>query len=304
MTGHLPCATPSRMRYAAWLAFAVSSSMLASSACGGDSAGVANDEDAGGSNTPDAASDAGSTSQDSGTVTDSGTTPKDSGAPTTDSGTVNFPCQATPLPTTAPATLTVAGGVVDQGASGQKPISGATVDGYATQTSTTSIASTTSGPTGAFSLDLTTGGIPLDGYLKLSKAGELDTYLYPNQPLVADQAKLAGVMVTSGTFSGLALLAGVTQEPAKGFTAVAVLDCSGASVAGAIVTTSAGGTTKYNGTAGPSSTAAATGVDGLAYVFNMTPGDATVMVTVGGKAYRTHHIFTRTGAFTTTLATP
>ncbi|MEO8797309.1 MAG: hypothetical protein ABI551_05435, partial [Polyangiaceae bacterium] len=288
-----------------WLAFAVSSSMLASAACSGDSAGVVNSADAGDGTTSDAATaaDTGATTQDSGTPTDSGTPPKDSGA-ATDSGLVSFPCQATPLPTTAPAMLTVTGGVVDQGAGGQTPISGATVEGYATQTSTTAIASTTSDASGDFSLTLSTGGVPLDGYLKLSKAGELDTYLYPNQPLVADQAKLAGIMVTSTTFSGLAFLAGVTQNAAKGFTAVAVLDCSGASVAGAIVTTSAGGTTKYNGTSGPSSTAAATGADGLAYVFNMTPGDATVMVTVGGKAYRTHHVFTRTGAFTTTLATP
>lgn len=277
--------------------------MLAVAACSGDSAGVVEaDAGGGGGGGTDAATDTGSTSKDSGGSTIDSGAAKDSG-PTDDSGTPSFPCQSS-LPTTAPATVTLAGGVVDQGLGGTTPITGAAIDAYGTQTSTTSIASTTSDASGDFTFDVATGGVPLDGYLKITKAGELDTYLYPNFPLTSDQSKLAGVMVTSMSFGGLAFLEGQTQDPAKGFTAVEVLDCAGMSVAGATVATSAGGTAKYDGATGPDKTATSTGADGIAYVFNMTVGDATIMVTVGGKPYRTHHIFTRTGVFTITLATP
>ena len=134
-------------------------------------------------------------------------------------------------------------------------------------------------------------GLSLGGYSALAYAAD-------------HQDKLAGVMVTSTTYAGIALFEGQTQDAAKAFAAVAILDCAGNTVTGATVTTSAGGTAKYDGAMGPSSAATSTGADGIAYVFNMTPGDATINVTVGGKPYRTHHIFTRAGVFTITLATP
>ena len=280
--------------------------MLAVAACSGDSPGVVGDSDAGGGGggTDSGAIDSGASNKDAGgTPTDSGTTPKDSG-PTGDSGTPDYPCQFS-LPTTAAATLTLAGGVVEQGLGTQSAAAGAAIDAYGTQTSTTSIANTTSDASGDFSLDIPTGGAPVDGYLKITKTGDLDTFLYPNFPLTTDQSKLAGILITQATFNTLAGFVTVTQDSTKGFTAVEVLDCAGNSASGATVTTSAGGTTKYNGAANiPSSTATTTGADGIAYVFNMTAGDATIMVSIGGKPYRTHHVFTRAGTFTITLATP
>jgi hypothetical protein len=283
------------------LVLIVSSSVLGFVACSSASAPLGNDEDAGASSTT---TDAGSL-VDSGidTTIDSGTIDTDSGV---DSGPVvtgEFSCAGDPLPTTAPASITIAGNVADESISGQTPLDGVAISAYPSQTSTTPLANATSA-SGAFSIVVGTGGVPLDGYLKASKSGELDTYLYPNAPLAVSSSGLSVVMLTSSTYGFLAIGGGVTQDDTKGDLAVVVLDCNAQPVSGAIVMTSPAGTVRYSGSAGPSASAVATSTDGLAYVFNVAAGDVTVSATAGSVSLRSHHLVSRAGAFTTTLVTP
>lgn len=279
-------------------ALVISSSIFGIVACSASAAPLGNDF-----------VDAGQTT-DSGSFVDSGTIAQDGGSSFdagVDSGPVitgDLSCAGRALPTTAPASITIAGTVVDQSVSGQTPLENAALSAFPSQTSTAAISNANSLSGGAFSLVAGTGGTPIDGYLKASMTGEMDSYLYANAPLATSQSGLSVVMLTSDTYQLLQLGGGVTQDAAKGVVAVLVLDCESQPVAGATITTSPAGTIRYDGTTGPSTTATATGDDGIAYVFNVAAGDVTVNATAGSTALRSHHIVVRTGAFTTTLVTP
>jgi hypothetical protein len=286
------------MRYLTSLAFVISSSVFGFAACSSSSAPIGNDLDAGSAN--DAAPPI-----DSGPVSyDSGPSIIDSGSDTGPIVTGDFGCAGSTLPTSAPASITIAGAAIDQSISGQTALDGVALSAYPTQTSTTASSNATSDSSGSFSLIVGTGESPVDGYLKATMSGEMDTYLYPNAPLAADESGLSVVMLTSSTYGLLALGGGVTQDAAKGVVAVLVLDCESQPVMGATISTSPAGTVRYNTAAGPSSTATSTSADGIAYVFNVPTGDTTVSGMAGSVSLRTHHLVVRSGAFTTTLVTP
>lgn len=274
----------------------VASSIALVAACSSSSAPIGNEAADSGAAT-DAAQAADTGARDSGAIVDAGA--KDTGPVVTG----NFACAGASLPTTAPASITVGGRVVDQSTGGATALSDVAFSAYPTQTSTTASSNATSGGTGAFSIVIGTGGVPVDGYLKATKSGEMDTYLYPNAPLAADASNLAVVMITPDTLTLLQLGASATQDADKGLVAVVVLDCDGNPVQGATVSIGSA-TIRYDGAAGPSATAAATGADGIAYAFNVPAGDATVSAMAGTVALRTHHLVSRTGVFTTTLVTP
>jgi len=291
------------MSYRRLIAYAVPSILLALAACSSSSDSGVVGSDAGSAN--DAAT------LDSGSGGDAG----DSGGGSVDSGksdggvdaapTGDFSCSGTPLPTTAPTTITLTGVAADLSVSGNTALSGVSITAYPTQTSTSALANTASDGSGNFSLTIGTGGAPVDGYLMATKTGELDTYLYPNAPLAKDSGNLATTMVTPTTFSGLSSLAGVTPNSADGFVAILVIDCGGTPVPGVVVTSVPAGTVRYNGGTGlPSSTATATAADGLAYVFNVTAGAVTLNASAGATALRSHGVQARAGAFTTTIVTP
>jgi hypothetical protein len=286
------------MRISSTLAFVISSSVFGFAACSSSSAPLGDDVDAGGT-TPDAGSPV-----DSGSKNDSGSVIVDSGSDTGPVITGDFSCAGATLPTTAPASITVSGTAVDQALSGQTLLEGVAISAYPTQTSTTASSNDTTNAVGAFSLVVGTGELPVDGYLKATLTGEMDTYLYANAPLAKDSAGLDVVMLTPTTYGLLSFGGGVTQDAAKGIVAVAVLDCEAQPVVGATVSSSPAGDIRYGGSAGPSKTATSTDTSGLAYLFNVPTGDVTVSAMAGSTALRTHHIVVRSGAFTTTLITP
>lgn len=47
-----------------------------------------------------------------------------------------------------------------------------------------------------------------------------------------------------------------------------------------------------------------TGADGIAYIFNVAPGNVTISATGGGLTFRSHPVNARAGKVTTTLIQP
>lgn len=212
-----------------------------------------------------------------------------------------YACLGDPLPTTAPATITVTG-TVTQGVISPAASADAAVTAYRTG-NTTPLATTTTAANGTFSLTISTGGTPVDGYLQIAKSGYITTFAYPPAPLAANATESA-IIVTSTEFNGLSQSAGVTQDGAKGFIAVVVENCDGAPISGATVTTNPAGTYRYNAGGFPSSSATSTATDGIAYVFNVGPGDVVVQAQGGGHTLRAHTVAAGTGGIVLTAITP
>jgi len=150
---------------------------------------------------------------------------------------------------------------------------------------------------------LSSGGTPINGYLRVTHSGQVDTYAYPSRPLFADLT--TNVLLPTTTELGfLGAAVGVTQAAGNGFIGVIVKDCNGAELAGATVTTSPAGIVHYNSASGPSASATSTASDGVAYVFNVPAGNVTVMATASGHALRQHVVNARAGTVTLTEIQP
>lgn len=254
-------------------------------ACGGSSS----TPDAPGGNGADAGIDA---------------TPADAGGP--------FDCLGKPLPTTAPANVTISGTTEQVTLGGAQPLPSTMVAAYPNAGGAPIATATSDATTGNYSLSAPTGGTPLDGYVLGRHAASgsttyLDTYLYPPHPLTADQTQGVILMLTSGsngTLSALSGLAGVTQDENKGVIGLIVADCNGMPLAGAMVTSEPMGTVKYDSGSLPSGDATATAADGRAYIFNVTPGTVNVRATINGMTLRAHDVNARAHAVTTTVIQP
>lgn len=212
-----------------------------------------------------------------------------------------FQCSGQPLPTTAPALVNVSGSVSDI-------ISGAAIAGASVKAfrvgDTTTLASTTTTTPGAYSVAITSGGTPVNGYLHVSDGGtHLDAYAYPAVPLAADLTENVK-MVTSAEFAVFAAAAGITPVAGDGFIAVVVTDCQGATVGGAIVSSTPAATVRYNVAGTPSSTAGVTAADGIAYIANVAPGDVTIKATAGGVTMRQHVVAAYANSVTLTAIQP
>jgi hypothetical protein len=213
-----------------------------------------------------------------------------------------YACLGQALPTTAPSSITV-NGTVTQGVITPAPSSGATVTAYRTGNASP-LATTTTAANGTYTLSISTGGTPVDGYLQISNTGYITTYAYPPAPLAANATE-SGILVTTSEFANLSTVANVTQDPSKGFIAVVVEDCAGAPIAGATISTNpAAGTIRYNSGGFPSSSATSTAADGIAYAFNVTAGDVIVSATGGGHTLRAHTVAARTDGIILTAVTP
>jgi len=95
-----------------------------------------------------------------------------------------FECLGQALPTTAPATVTVTG-QVKQNALSPNALGGAYIFAFRTGDTTTRAADTSNTP-GFYSLTITTGGTPVDGYVRATDSAHITTYAYPPVPLAAD----------------------------------------------------------------------------------------------------------------------
>jgi len=213
-----------------------------------------------------------------------------------------FECLGQALPTTAPALVNVSG-VVNANILSPAPVHGAYV--YAFRSGdTTHLAGDTTDTPGRYSVAITTGGTPVNGYLAVSDSGHhLDTYAYPAVPLASDQTDNV-LMISPSEVTLIGPVLGVTQDPAKGAMVIVVQNCAGQPISGATVTTTPAGTVRYNGPSGPNEAATSTAADGVSYVFNVPAGNVVVHADASGHTLRQHTVSAHANAFTLTAIQP
>jgi len=209
------------------------------------------------------------------------------------------PVDAAPM---VPAHIMVTGTAKSVGAAGSTPLAGVTIGAYQNTDETTAVATATTDQSGNYTLDVTTNGMALDGFIKASITSYLDTYLYAPAPLVADYAGASMNLVTESTLGTLSTLCGHGIGTNAGAVGVEAVNATGALVVGAALSsTPAPAKYCYNGANGlPSSAATGTGADGLGYLVDLS-GSVAVTATMSGLTFGTHTIKVRVGTLTTTL---
>jgi hypothetical protein len=212
----------------------------------------------------------------------------------------------TPDVSTVPAMVVVSGEAEELGISGGTPVEGLLVEAFTNANDTTPITTAMTDAEGKYSISIPTNGVPLDGFIKATKAGLVDTYLYPPGVLEEDFAGASLKMVSANTFALLSgALCDAAQVDTNGTIAMLVTDAEEKAVAGATVSsTPASNKYCYNGDNGlPSRNATETFTDGVGYMFNVT-GRTTVSATKDGLTFPSHVVTARAGALTTTVIRP
>ena len=196
--------------------------------------------------------------------------------------------------------VTISGTTVVQDTTSTTPEAGVAVAAYAVG-STTPLGMTTSDAQGMYSLTVPTSGQPIDGYLKATKSGMVDSYVYPPAPIAADTTGATATLVSSSNFSELLSLEGASSN--AGTIILIVLDATSNPVQGATVKSSpAASKTTYMGSNGEPFSTSSTYSDGLAFLFGVPTGtDVTVSATKSGSTFASHAVQTYAGALTTTL---
>lgn len=204
-------------------------------------------------------------------------------------------------PPNVPAMITISGTATQQAIGTPQPAPGVLVAAYRMDDPNTVVAMATTDSAGNYSLTLATNGMPLDGYLKATKTGNVDSYLFPPGPLVADFSNASVNELATGLYS---TLAGSTESTTKSFVAIEVTDAAGMTVGGATVTaTPAPEAIGYMGAILPDYTATATASDGRAFLQGVTPGNVMLGATKTGATFHSHTINAFVGAFVTTVIT-
>lgn len=208
----------------------------------------------------------------------------------------------TPDGSNVPAMVIVSGVVSEITAQGRVPTAGVSLSAFK-EGGTTALATGTSDASGNFSLSIPTGGVALDGYVLAHIPNYMDTYLYPPAPLTADRT-VPVFILKPATFGAAGALAQVSQTAGKAWIGVQAIDASDMTVGGVVVTSTPAGTVRYNGANGlPTNAAGATmtQMDGIAYIFNATPGTVSVSAAKSGATFHTHNVNARADQITLTL---
>jgi hypothetical protein len=202
----------------------------------------------------------------------------------------NFACFGLPAPTTATATVTVSGTVETIVGQTPTPVEGATVQAFKAGNATV-LDTETSAADGTFTTAaLTTNGVPLDGYLRASKAASRTTYLYPPNKLAANLVGAPLPLLSDTTFAALSGFLGAQDDVNDGVLLLAITDCSLAPITGATATAMQGATS-----------IALTDLSmlqaGLYVALNVPDGDVTVGGSYSSMTFPTHvaHVYKKPG---------
>jgi hypothetical protein len=209
----------------------------------------------------------------------------------------------------APATIMISGTATERTLSGTVRVAGATIAAFANSNESLPLTTTVTNSQGNFVLVVTTGGIAISGFLKATKAGLKDTYLYPATFIDDDIALVPMQMLSPANYDALSTLTQGNQMNQNGLIALQVLDGpppAGTPVEDAVVASiPAAGAYKYNSMQGlPDSLATDTHSDGVAYMFNVPVGSVDVMATKAGSTFATTSLKTWPDALTTTFIQP
>jgi hypothetical protein len=210
-------------------------------------------------------------------------------------------------PPTMTVEVTVSGQATARDTSGATPLQGVTIEAFRNANEATPIATTTTDAQGNYTLTIQTNGEAIDGFLKASTNGYKVTYLYPPYPLMMDFDMASVIMVTQETYEALSNISSGGQQPGMGLIGMVVTDGT-TPVAGAKVATTPAATYRYNALVGtlvlPTSTAMSTHSDGIAYAFNLPPGQVTVTATKTGQTFASHSVKAWADQLTTTVIVP
>lgn len=223
-------------------------------------------------------------------------------------------CLGAAFPTTAADPIVIPGHAYVASPLGQDDLAGARVEAYDTSGGG-ALFITTSDDAGLWTLTVDNADMtPLDGYLRGTADGYLDTYVYPHVPLAADSQEVPLLFVTDSTLGQIAFSSGINQSPSLGFLGVLVQDCVALPIPEATVTVSPTSTAPDFPTQVvyvtpnnfPDPAAEATRANGLAYVFNVPVGAVTVDAEIDGTSLLEHDVTIRasSGVITTTAVAP
>jgi hypothetical protein len=209
-------------------------------------------------------------------------------------------------PANVPAMIAISGATTETGLGGESVVAGVTMTAFRSSDEATALATATSDAQGKYTLNIATGGMQVDGFLKATKSGYVDLYMYPTSPFIANESEAGVNMMTPSNKDFLNNLAGGNQMGGKGMIGLQIRDASGQPVAGATISsTPASGGYRYTNSSGlPSSTITSTSADGVAFMFNVPSGPITVSATKSGMTFRSHIVIARPDKFTTTSITP
>lgn len=204
-------------------------------------------------------------------------------------------------PPSVPAMIALSGVAEKQEQSGSTPLAGIAI-AIMKRGSDTPLATATTDAQGKYSVMVATGGAPIDGYVKATKTGYVDTYAYPGAAWLADSTQADANMLDSTTYGLLVGFGGGSSD--KGVIALGVFDTAMQPVAGAeVASTPASGVYKYSDAGGLPTGTDATMADGHAFMFDVPDGDVTVKATKSGATFKPHALVAKPGAFTTTVVT-
>jgi hypothetical protein len=209
-------------------------------------------------------------------------------------------------PVNVPAMITVSGTASARSLGGATPVEGVAIGAFNISDEATPVVTATTDAQGMYTLTIPTNNMPVDGFIKATKSGFADTYLYPPAPLVADFAGGSINMLSNeGQLPTYDLSYTLCQagavDPTKGLIGVIVNDSSGAPVADAKVAADPAATKScYTDGSNPSGSQMATAADGVAIMFNVL-GNETVSATKSGVTFKSHSVKAFPSSFTTTL---
>jgi hypothetical protein len=232
----------------------------------------------------------GSTSPDAADDPDGGPAIADAGAPI-DSATdvsdayvfaYDWSCVGQDPPQgTIPPTIHVRGQVYDATTTGLPGIANAQVQAFELDDSP--LTSTTTNGNGSFDLALTTGGQPLEGYVRMTAPGFVSSYTFPQDPIRTNIEPLDVPMYTEYMRDVFlpAYLSPLQIDPGDGVIAILVSDCAGYGLRDAeIIVDNADANTRTlyisSDTGLPDQAMQRTGESGLAIIVNVNPGTTSV----------------------------
>jgi len=200
-----------------------------------------------------------------------------------------------------PAMITISGQALEQDQSSETPVAGVAIAVFASSNESSSLASATTDAQGNYTVTVATHGQAIDGFIKASKSGLVDTYVYPPVPMAKDQTNAVASMISTTNYSGLLGIEGASSS--NGLIILVVLDATATNpVSGATVSASpAAGKVRYmDGSMQPFATSA-TNTDGLAFLFDVPPGSSMVAAAKSGSSFGSHSVKARAGTLTTTI---
>ena len=164
--------------------------------------------------------------------------------PLPDAPSYDLTCLNNTAPTTAAATVTISGTTQEVSSQGTTPtimgVSGATVKSCKGDCmGPNNLGQVTSGAMGAFTTaPIPTGGVPLDGYIDVTRSGDRRTLVYPPSPLIANQSGVPVLMFNTQTFAALnalGLLSPPQNDTTNGLVGIIVTDCMNTPITSGVV---------------------------------------------------------------------